>query len=535
VDESAPVPASARAWLAERLGKGDALTVVAEQDVRVPPPRPLPALPATTSQASGDRLRHACGCSFPDVVKLRTGAPERFPDAVCYPESSEQVVAVLRSAAEAGVAVIPRGGGTSVVGGVTVTAGSGPTLVLALDRLRGLASLDRASLLAVFRAGTLGPEVEAALGPCGLRLGHEPQSFEFSSVGGWIATRSAGHRSTGVGRIDDLVAGVDVATPEGMWRLPAQPASAAGPELRRLVVGSEGRLGVITEATLRVQPLPEHRDGLAVLVPSWSAGGEVCRTLLQRGPVPEVVRLSDPDETGFGVALTELPGLAARARDLVFGVKRFRHGCLLLLEWAGGLQEVSLARQTAAAAWRDAGGISLGRTGWRRWLAERFRHPYLRDVLLTAGWGIDTLETAACWSSLALLHGAVRDSIAAAARNAGFPVAVLCHVSHAYRDGASLYFTFLWPLRRDAEISQWQALKNAASGAILDHGGTITHHHGVGTMHAPYLEREIGTEGVAALRTLAAALDPHGVLNPGVLLSRTPDPGPRSPGGGEEG
>ncbi|MGD1146638.1 MAG: FAD-binding oxidoreductase [Thermoanaerobaculaceae bacterium] len=533
-DESAPVPESARAWLSERLGVGDPLPAVPEQDVRIPPARPLPDLPATTLGGPGARLRNACGLGFSDLVRLRTGTLETLPDAVCLPESARQVVAVLQSAAASGVALVLRGGGTSVVGGVTVVPGPRPTVVLALDRLRGLVALDSESLLATFRAGTLGPEVEAALAPSGVRLGHEPQSFEFSSVGGWVASRSAGQRSTGIGKIDDLVAGLEVATPGGVWRLPAQPASAAGPELRRLVIGSEGRLGVITEATLRVRPVPEYRDGVAVLLPGWSAGMDVCRALLQRGPVPEVVRLSDPDETSFGIALTELSRLASRVRNTVFGLRRFRHGCLLLLEWAGSLQDVGLARQKAVGVWRDAGGLGLGRSGWRRWLDERFRHPYVRDVLLSAGWGVDTLETAAPWSTLAALHHAVRDAMAVSARQAGFRTAVLCHLSHAYRDGASLYFTFLWALRGGNEIGQWQAVKDAASEAIVANGGTITHHHGVGTMHARYLEREVGEQGIAALAAVARTFDPHGVLNPGVLLLRTPDPGPRTPAGREE-
>jgi len=517
-DETVPLPSSARAWLSERLGAGEPLPEAGEQSVRLPAARPLPELPATTLGDRTARLRHACGLAFPDVVVLRTGVPQAFPDAVCVPESTEQVVAVLRAAVEADVAVIVRGGGTSVVGGVTVNAGSRPTVVLSLERLRGLVALDRASLLAAFRSGTLGPDVEAALAPSRLRLGHEPQSFEFSSVGGWIATRSAGQRSTGVGKIDDLVAGLEIATPDGVWSLPPQPASAAGPELRRLVVGSEGRLGVITEATLRVRPLPECRDGAAVLVPGWSTGLEVCRALLQTGPVPEVVRVSDPDETSFGIALTEVPRVAAGVRDLILGMRRFHRGCIVLLEWAGAPQDVVLARQAAARIWQDAGGLALGRTPWRRWLAERFRHPYLRDVLLSAGWGVDTLETAAPWSALEALHGAVRHAMTAAAEAAAFRTAVLCHLSHAYRDGASLYFTWLWPLRRGDEIGQWRLLKDAASEAIVASGGTITHHHGVGTMHASYLEREVGTSGVAALAAAARALDPHGVLNPGVLL-----------------
>jgi len=461
-----------------------------------------------------ERLRAACGHSLPDLLALRTGTVAAFPDAVCLPESSKQVVEVLKAASASGVTVIPRGGGTSVVGGVTVRPGARPVVVLSLERLRGLVRVDATSRLATFRAGTLGPEVEAALAPHGLRLGHEPQSFELSTVGGWVATRSAGHRSTGVGKIDELVAGVEVATPAGLWQLPAQPASAAGPELRRLVVGSEGRLGVITEATLRVRPLPECEDGLAVLMPGWASGVDACRELLQAEIPLEVLRLSDACESSFGTTLVSLPPLAARVSRALFSLRRYRQGCLLLLGWAGGAQEATLGRQAAARVWRAAGGLALGQSGWRRWRAERFRHPYLRDELLSEGWGVDTLETAAPWATLGTVYSAVREAM----KGSGVRVAILCHLSHAYRDGASLYFTFLWPLAHGAELAQWGALKRAATEALLTAGGTLSHHHGVGTIHAPYLAREVGRTGVAALSTLAQEIDPQGVLNPGVLL-----------------
>jgi alkyldihydroxyacetonephosphate synthase len=518
VGESFPAPVAAREWLTARVGVGDALPAVGESEIEVPPARPLPAFPAETVSAPEARLRAARGHSFPDLLALRTGNVGAFPDAVCLPQTAEQVVGILQVASASAVAVIPRGGGTSVVGGVSVRPPARPTVVLSLERLHGLVEVDVTSQLAAFRSGTLGPEVEAALAPYGLRLGHEPQSFELSSVGGWVATRSAGQRSTGVGTIETLVAGVELATPAGLWRLPAYPASAAGPELRRLLTGSEGRLGVITEATLRVRPLPESEDGLAVLLPSWATGGEVCRELVQAGVPVEVLRLSDPDETGFGMTLVTLSALAERARRALFALRRYRHGCLLLIGWAGAAQDVTLASQAAARVWREAGGLALGRAGWRRWKADRFRHPYLRDDLLSTGWGTDTLETAAPWGGLGGVYGAVRDAMSAAAGRNAFRTVVLCHLSHAYRDGASLYFTFFWPLARGAEHAQWSALKAAATEALLAAGGTLTHHHGVGTMHAAYLEREVGGPGVAALRALAREFDPHGVLNPGVLL-----------------
>jgi len=516
--ESFPVPEAARAWLTGRVGPGEPLPAVAEADVEVPPAQPLAAMPIATVTDRAVRLRHACGHSFPDLVALRTGTGIAFPDAVSFPESTTEVAELLRAASAAAVAVVPRGGGTSVVGGVSVVPRSRPTVVLSLARLGGLVALDAGSRLATFRAGTLGPEVEAALGPHGLRLGHEPQSFELSTVGGWVATRSAGQRSTGIGKIEELVAGVELATPAGVWRLAALPGSAAGPELRRLVMGSEGRLGVITEATLRVRAVAECEDGLAVLLPGWAAGQEVCRRILQDGVPVEVLRLSDPEETSFAMTLASLSPLAARASRVLFGLRRYRQGCLLLAGWTGSAQEVALAEQTAARLWRAAGGVALGRAGWRRWRADRFRHPYLRDTLLSAGWGVDTLETAAPWSRLEAVYGDVREGLRRAGEGLGFRVAVGCHLSHAYRDGASLYFTFFWPLARGRERNQWRALKQAATEALLSAGGTLSHHHGVGRLHVAYLEREVGRSGAAALAALARALDPGGVLNPGVLL-----------------
>ncbi len=517
--ESFPIPELARGWLAERVGTGEPLPAVAEADVEVPPPRALPALPVDPVTDRAVRLRHACGHSFPDLVALRTGTDLAFPDAVCFPESAAEVVELLRAASATGIAVIPRGGGTSVVGGVTVVARRRPTVVLSLARLRGLVSLDRVSRLATFRAGTLGPDVERSLTPHSLRLGHEPQSFELSSVGGWVATRSAGQRSTGVGKIDDLVAGVEVATPIGLWRLPPQPASAAGPELRRLLVGSEGRFGVITEATVRVRPIPEREDGLAVLLPGWGAGQEVCRRILQEAIPVEVLRLSDPEETSLATTLASLSPLASRAGRLLFSLRRFRHGCLLLLGWCGAAQQVTLAQQAAARVWRAAGGIAVGRAGWRRWRADRFRHPYLRDSVVSGGWGTDTLETAAAWSRLEGVYGAVREAVRGSGERMGARVAVCCHLSHAYRDGASLYFTFFWPLSRGRELAAWAALKAAATEALLAAGGTLTHHHGVGRIHAQQLEREVGRAGGETLGAIVRTLDPEAVLGPGVLLA----------------
>ncbi len=514
-----PLAEPLRAWLDGSLGRGDGLRAVSEGEVPVPPARPLPVPPqVAVDDGPSARLRHACGQSFPDLVALRRGTPRAFPDAVFRPADAAEVGDVLRWAAGSGVGVVVRGGGTSVVGGVTVTAGDRPTVVLSLERLAGLVSLDATSGLAAFGAGTPGPEVDAALAPHGFRLGHEPQSYELSTVGGWIAARSAGQRSTGIGRIEALLAGVEVVTPRGAWHLPARPASAAGPDLRQLVLGSEGRAGVITEATLRVRPLPAVEEGCSVLLPGWEAGVAVCRTLMQRGVPVEVLRLSDVDETAFAVAVLHLSAPLRRAFAWLLRRRRFRRGCILLLGWAGGEAEVGEARARAAATWREAGGVSLGARGWRGWRRDRFQHPYLREALFEEGWGLDTFETAAPWSLLDGIHRVVTDAVAAAAARLGTRCALLCHLSHAYRDGASLYFTFLWPLRAGEEVAAWGTLKEAATAALLAAGGTVTHHHGVGTMHEPWVAAEWGAPGCAALEAALAALDPSGTMNPGVLI-----------------
>jgi alkyldihydroxyacetonephosphate synthase len=514
------LPPRAETWLSSRLGAGEPVPRLGEEAIHLPPPAPLPELGATVSQENGVRLRHACGQAFPDVIALRTGGGIVAPDGVVAPSSAAEVVTVLRQAAAAGVDVVIRGGGTSVVGGVTVRRGDRPVVVLALERLTGLLALDEDSQLATFAAGTLGPAVEEALAPAGLRLGHEPQSFELSTVGGWAATRSAGQRSTGVGKIEDLVAGLEVATAEGIWALPAQPASAAGPELRRLLLGSEGRFGVITSVTVRVRPLPACEDGVTVHLPSWEDGVATCRGIVQRGCPVEVMRLSDPEESSFAICLAHLPSPLRSLGGALRLLRRFRSGCLLLLGWAGGRLEVDEARRRCAEVWRSHRGLDIGRSGWQHWRRDRFRHPYLRDELLEQGVGVDTLETAARWSALPELYGNVRSALRRAASSEGVRLAVLCHLSHAYRDGASLYFTFFWPLTRGSEVARWRALKEAATDALCAAGGTVSHHHGVGTIHAPWLPDEVGRQGMAVLGAVAHTLDRAGGLNAGVLLAR---------------
>lgn len=508
-------PPAALSALESALGKGERVPEASPELFRLPRPRKVPRFSGVLKNDNPTRLAYCCGQSFPDLLCLRTGALRHFPDAVAFPSSHEEVLALVQQASKHGVVLVPRGGGTSVVGGVNVPEDPRPVVVVSLEKLSGLRSLDGRSGLATFGAGTCGPEVEAQLLANGFRLGHEPQSFELSTIGGWAATRSAGHRSTGVGKMEDLVAGVEVALPSGTWRLGPLPASAAGPELRRVLCGSEGRLGVLTSVTVRVRPRPEVERGKAILFPSWDQGFEFCRKLLREEPFPEVLRLSDAAETDFGRHLVTAGWAAALVADFLFSLRRFSRGCLLLVGTTG--KATSSVGQWVRQA-RRWGGLPLGAGIYRRWLQERFKHPYLRDGFLSYGFGVDTFETAAPWSKLPRLKEAVRVGLERAAAGLEIPILLLCHLSHAYPDGASLYFTFFWPLRREEALSQWQSLKRASLEAILQAGGTISHHHGVGRMHAAFLEKELGLQGVQALKALTQSLDPAGILNPGVLL-----------------
>ena len=461
------------------------------------------------------RVLHAAGRSYPDLVRLRTGALEVAPDAVVAPAGRAEVAVVLEACAEHGVAVVPFGGGTSVVGGVDAVRG-GHHAAIALD-LRRLdhVDLDARSLLATFGAGTLGPAAERALAARGLTLGHHPQSFEFSTVGGWVATRSAGQASTGYGRIDALVRGVRLTAPAGEVVAPPFPATAAGPDLRQLVVGSEGTLGVITEATLRVRPAPAARHHEAWALPGFAAGSEALRALAQAGAAPAVTRLSDEEETRFNLAM------AGRAGQALSGYARARgqrRPCLLICGHEGTEDGVRAGRRAAARILRRHGAVALGPAPGRAWAQGRFHGPYLRDELMTQGLLVDTLETAATWSGLLEAYrgagAALRRTLAAR----GTPALVGCHISHVYPTGASLYFTYLARAEPGAELEQWRAAKAAASDALVAAGATITHHHAVGRDHAPWLGAEVGELGLELLRAARARLDPDGIMNPGKLV-----------------
>jgi alkyldihydroxyacetonephosphate synthase len=466
-----------------------------------------------------ERVWHAAGKGYPDLVRLRAGAPEGAPDAVLYPGSREELRELLSTCARLSLAVVPFGGGTSVVGGVEPLRGAHEAVVaLDMGRMGRVLDLDEASLTVTTEAGMRVKELESWLEGKGLTLGHFPQSFEYVSVGGCAATRSAGQASTGYGRFEQMVRGLRMCSPTGDIDLAAFPASAAGPSLRELVVGSEGTLGVIDELSLRVRRAPAEGVYEGVFFESFAAGARALRELAQRHAAPDVARLSDEGETRMSLALAGTGGVKGRVGRAYLGVRGYADGCLAIFGFEGEAEEIGVRRRRATALVRRHGGLSVGKSPGEAWRKSRFSAPYLRDELLTQGVMVETLETATQWSNVEALHGKVGEAIDQALRACGTPGLVMCHVSHLYETGASLYFTFLARQLEGEEIAQWQAVKAAASSAIVEGGGTITHHHAVGRDHAPWMEREVGRDGIRALRALKAELDPAGIMNPGKLL-----------------
>ncbi len=467
-----------------------------------------------------ERAAHALGRSYPDLIRLRAGELSSAPDVVAFPASHEEALALVRLCADEALAAVPFGGGSSVVGGVEGTAAEGQRGVVTIDttRMARLLDLDPVSRTATFEAGVWGPDLEAELNRRGLTLGHFPQSFEFSTLGGWIAARGAGQNSNRYGAANEWLVAARLATPSGEWRTLPFPQSAAGPNLNELIVGSEGVLGVITEATVKVHPLPEARDYRAYLFKSFEAGAAAIRRVVQAEVPVAMLRLSDADESHFFGALQGLrhpPSKATEAAEKALAALGYGPGrCVLMVGLEGEPAQVRASLAATALACTRAGGLPVGAGPGKAWLKNRFAMPYLRDPMLDRGIGVDTLETSTSWSNLPRLYEAVRAAIAGKLG----PGAVLTHISHSYEDGASLYFTFFFARDLGDELGQWRAIKKAASDAIADHGGTISHHHGVGRDHAAWLPKEKGPLALGMIAAAKKTLDPVGVLNPGKLL-----------------
>jgi alkyldihydroxyacetonephosphate synthase len=480
-------------------------------DLRLPACRvAVPAsLTGITSTALPDRARHSYGKAYRDVVRALSGDLPAPPDVVAFPTSEDDVVAVQDWAATAGVAVVPFGGGSSVVGGVEYR-GELPWLSLDLTGLDRVLELDRVSRAARIQAGALGPALESGLRPHGLTLRHFPQSFEFSTLGGWLATRAGGHYATLHTHVDDLVESMRVVTPIGVsesWRL---PGSGAGPSPDRLFLGSEGVLGVITEAWMRLQDRPRSKASTSVTFPDMTAAAAAVRAIAQSGLHPANCRLLDPGEAALAGAATSGECV------LVLGV-----------ESAGAPVEGRLAELVELA--RDAGGTPAPASGGRpdgaaeAWRSAFLRMPYVRDGLARMSAIVETFETACTWDRVDGLYAAVQAEIGAAVREVtGGEGLVNCRFTHVYPDGAAPYFTVLAAARAGSEVAMWDEIKSAAMELLGRLGATVTHHHAVGRDHRPGYDRQRPEPFAVALRAAKAALDPSGVLNPGVLLDPRP-------------
>jgi alkyldihydroxyacetonephosphate synthase len=518
--EEAPLSPRARDFLAERIGvappsasvtRDEALSAVGRSRLRE----------ATAFDTDpGLRLDHAFGQSTPDWIALRYGRIGRVADGVARPASHAQAAAALEEAKRLGAIVVPYGGGTSVVGHLRVPESDRPVVNISLEGLASLQDLDEHDLTARFGAGAPGPAIETALAAHGMTLGHFPQSFELSTAGGWVVTRSSGQQSLRYGRIEQLFHAGRLATPRGELAVGGWPASSAGPDLREAVLGSEGRLGLVTEVTLRIRPRAAHESFQAVFFPDWESGVAAVRELAQAGVALSKLRLADPVETETQLAMVEGHDRALAWLERYLGWRGIDGGkCLLLAGVTGSQRE---ARQARAALGDIVGarrGVAVGTAIGRAWARNRFRGPYLRNSLWDAGMAVETMETCVPWSGATAMRNAIEGAGRVALAAEREQVHVFTHLSHVYRQGCSVYTTFVYRLAGDpdADLERWRRLKTAVSEAIVENGGTISHQHGVGVDHAPFLGAEKGELGMALLKAAARELDPAAMMNPGKL------------------
>ncbi len=516
------VPASALPTLESWVGEGQPVQDASFEVVaRSVPESPLPAHPLILTDA-GERVRHARGQSLPDWVALRFGRVEVFPAGVAYPESEDDLRALFEVARRAGAVLIPYGGGTSVVGHINPPPDGPPAITVDLSRMSALIRLDETSRLATFGAGVRGPNLEAALRAHGFIMGHYPQSFELSTLGGWIATRSSGQQSYYYGRIEQTFAGGRLITPAGEIEMLPHPASGAGPDIRQLALGSEGRLGIISQATVRVTRLPEVERFYAIFFREWEDGVAAIREMAQARLPLSMLRLSNPVETDSTLALAGRQDMVSLAHRGLGALGYHRgHRCLLIVGVTGQAARVGAAWRAARGIARRHGGLPTGTYMGNQWAKSRFLSPYLRNSLWEIGYAVDTLETALPWAGAIPAVEAIQDAIRGAMQGTGERVHVFAHLSHLYETGTSIYVTYLFRVLRDPDrmLELWRGMKHAASEAIVRHGGTISHQHGVGTDHAPYLSAEKGVLGMALIGDAIRRCDPDGIMNPGKLLT----------------
>ena len=495
------------------------------QDLSLPQPRisAPSSLAPVVSDSPRDRAAHAYGCSYRDVLRALRGQIDHPPDLIARPTCEQEVVEILDWCASAGIAVIPYGGGTSVVGGVEPDVGERyrGTVTLDLEKLGRVLEVDELSRAARIEGGALGPVIEDVLRPSAMTLRHFPQSFECSTLGGWIATRAAGHFATGPTHIDDLVESVRVVTPVGVVETRRLPASGAGPSPDRLFLGSEGTLGVITQAWLRIRPRPIWRSGGAVRFASFESGVSAARALSQSGLEPSNCRLIDPVEAmlsgaGDGSAAILVVGFESADHPVDSWASR----ALEIVKDHAGVPSESWQSKSSSSSSSDIPADSSGQSDEAgRWKKSFLKAPYLRDAMVRLGMITETFETAITWERFETLHAAVTSAVTDGLNEAQASGGLItCRFTHLYPDGPAVYFTVIAPARRGVELEQWDLIKGAAAGAVMSAGGTITHHHAVGRDHLPWYDKQRPELFASSLRAVKSTLDPAGICNPGVLL-----------------
>ncbi|PPE72834.1 FAD-binding oxidoreductase [Solimonas fluminis] len=519
--EHNPLGEDALAFLKERVGETrpnrDASLEQALAQV------PASRLPQSTVFGTDARLRmlHARGQSFPDWIAMKSGRFGPVADGVALPSSHDEAAEALAEAQRLGALVIPYGGGTSVAGHLDVPAGDRPVVNISLERMNRLVDVDAECQLARIGAGTPGPMVEAQLARYGFLLGHFPQSYEYSTVGGWVVTRSSGQQSYRYGRIEQMFAAGRLATPRGELRVGGHPASSAGPDLREAVLGSEGRFGLLTDVTVRVRPLPQQESFHSVFFPSWDAGLQAVRAIVQADVPLSMLRMSNEVETETQLRLAGHPEMIKWLQRYL-GVRGIGPGqCMLVFGVTGTLAEARRMRRDALAIAKRHRGVHVGKTIGKGWAKNRFRGPYLRNSLWEAGYSADTVETAINWNRATPMMRAIEQAAHDVLGAQGERVHAFTHLSHVYRQGCSIYSTLVFRSTGtpEADYERWQKLKTRLSETIVAQGGTISHQHGVGRDHAPYLPAEKGELGMDLIRAMAREFDPAGIMNPGKLFA----------------
>ena len=515
-----PLPDTARAFLEARLGRAEIASDASLDSAcaQVPVSR-LDAIPGFDTSAEA-RLRHAHGQSFGDWAALRHGYVGPFPDAVATPETHEQTRAAIDAARAAGAVVIPYGGGTSVVGHLNIIDDGRPVVSVDMSRNARLLDLDPHNRIARMGAGAPGPVVESQLRARGFVLGHYPQSFDYSTLGGWVVTRSAGQQSRRYGRIEGLFHGARLACANTDFNVGGEVASSAGPDLRQLVLGSEGRLGIVTEAEVYVTPVAERESFHAVFFPDWNAALAAARAITQAGVGVSMMRVSNEEETDTQLRIAGHESAIAWLRRYL-GVRGVGdRPAMMMFGATGSRRQARRIRADTLVIARAAGGVHVGAQMGRVWAKNRFAGAYLRNGLWDAGFAVDTMETVVPWSRATAIMTAMQQAAHISLASFDERAVAFAHLSHVYDAGCSVYMTVIWRRGADyaTDMTRWRALKQTVSQAVVAHGGTISHQHGVGMDHAPYLAAEKSETGLDLIRAALAELDPQGMMNPYKLL-----------------